>query len=71
MGEGPSSRIDPAEHVIGGLYGDQPMTEHKEEVDRLILSSLEVADGREAAHQELFQEAFADNDFGPWLGGLS
>lgn len=42
------------------------MKEHNvEDVERLVLSSLDVADGREAALRELFPEAFTDNRFDP------
>ncbi len=44
------------------------MTAHKEGVERLVLLSLEVADGREAARRGRFPGAFADNRFNPWLG---
>jgi len=41
------------------------MTERTEDIERLVLSSLDVADGREAALRELFPEAFTDNRFDP------
>ncbi|MEX1133365.1 MAG: hypothetical protein WED83_00805 [Acidimicrobiia bacterium] len=41
------------------------MSEHTEDVERLVLSSLDVTAGREAALRELFPEAFTDNRFDP------
>ena len=67
MGEEPSSQVEPTDRVIGGLYGDQPMTVHKEGVELLVLSPIEVADGREAAFRDLFPEA-TDNRFDPRRG---
>lgn len=49
MGEGPKSRIEPMNRVIGGRYGDIPMKGNLGDVERLVLSLLDVVDGREAA----------------------
>ncbi len=39
------------------------MSDQIEDVPSLVLSSLDVADGREAALRDLFPEAFTDNRF--------
>lgn len=63
----PSDRSEDATRVIGVLYRQHPMSNPTEDepLNRLLLSSLDVAAGREAALRELFPEAFTDNRFDP------